>query len=256
MMGRNEEPLLETQVTKPVKRRRRPREADQITDVAAEEAFDSALTESIRARWVFWSETGDLAPDLIMPQVNPIYKNVPAWPSDRLAFLTVERDHSTVIATDGLSDPFESGNQGSQGYGVEFFMDLAERPLSEQSRTIAVETLMTAAYNTVARGGLDDLLDDHGVFSMEFPESDLPGTHLTADGSSGVLLGGPLADFSEEPILGPLGDIEIVSITLLTGKETEYIRREGASARAEIAQNLLEAGIGHRTVVGRPSIIQ
>ncbi|PCJ82805.1 MAG: hypothetical protein COA52_19975 [Hyphomicrobiales bacterium] len=255
-MGRREEPANDLQANKPTRRRRRTRDADQITDVAEEEAFDSALTESIRARWLFWSETGDLAPDLIMPQVNPIYKNVPAWPSDRLAFLTIERDVSTIITTDGLSDPFESGSQGSQGYGIELFMDLAERPLSEQSRTIAVETLMTAAYNTVARGGLDDLLEEHGVFSMEFPESDLPATHLTADGSAGVLLGGPLAEFSADPILGPLGDIELISITLLTGRETELIRRNGAGARAEIAQNLLEAGIGHRSVVGRPSIIQ
>ncbi len=254
MMGRR--PAVEPVV--PAKKgpsRRRVRDADDITDIAAEQAFDGALTESIRARWTYWSKLGDLAPDLIAPQVNAIYKNVPAWPSDRLAFLTIERDASTVLATDGLSDPFEDINGGNQGFRVEFFMDIAERPLSETSRGIAVETLMTIAYNTVARGGIEDLLDEFGLISMEIPESDLPATHLTSDGSAGVLLGGPKADFSTLYVDGPLGDIELVSLTLLTGRETDLIRKKGAGARADIAQNLLESGIGHRTIIGRPSII-
>ncbi len=235
--------------------RKRFRDVDEITDIAAEEAFDGALTESIRARWVFWQELGDLAPELIAPQVNSIYKNIPAWPSDRLAFLTIEREGSTVLATDGLSDPFHDNHQGNQGFGLEFFMDIAERPMSEQSRNIAVETLMTVAYNTVARGGMEDLLDEFGVISMEIPESDLPATHLTADGSACILMGAPKADFDTLYIDGPMGDIALISLTLLTGRETNLIRKFGASARADIAQNLLEAGIGHRTIVGRPSII-
>ncbi|MCR9235797.1 MAG: hypothetical protein NXI17_03940 [Alphaproteobacteria bacterium] len=254
MMGRR--PEIEPVV--PAKRsgsRRRVREVDDITDIAAEEAFDGALTESIRARWTYWNTLGDLAPDLIAPQVNPIYKNVPAWPSDRLAFLTIEREASTIMATDGLSDPFEDQNRSSQGFRVEFFIDITERPLSEQSRHIAVETLMTIAYNTVARGGVEDLLDEYGLISMEIPESDLPATHLTSDGSAGILLGGPKADFETLYVDGPLGDIELVSLTLLTGRETDLIRKKGASARADIAQNLLESGIGHRTIIGRPSII-
>lgn len=255
MMGRRPEVAP---VVPPAKRRspkRHIREADDITDIAAEEAFDGALTESIRARWSYWNEFGDLAPNLIAPQVNPIYKNVPAWPSDRLAFLTIERESSTVMATDGLSDPFDDRNEGTQGFGVEFFIDITERPMSEYSRNIAVETLMTIAYNTVARGGVEDLLDEFGLISMEIPESDLPATHLTSDGSAGILLGGPKADFDTLYIDGPMGQIELVSLTLLTGRETDLIRKRGANARADIAQNLLESGIGHRTIIGRPSII-
>lgn len=254
MMGRRVEAKAEPTL-KPRGKSRRIREADDITDIAAEEAFDGALTESIRARWTFWAEHGDLAPDLISPQVNPIYKNVPAWPSDRLAFLTLERDDSTILATDGLSDPFDDLNKGNQGFGVEFFIDIAERPLSDMSRNIAVEILLTVAYNTVARGGVEDLLDDFGLVSMEIPESDLPATHLTSDGNACILLGGPKADLDTLYVDGPMGSIELISLTLLTGRETELIRRKGASGRADIAQNLLEAGIGHKTVVGRPSII-
>lgn len=254
MMGRRAEAPIEPSLKARV-RPRRVRDADDITDIAAEEAFDGALTESIRARWTFWKEQGDLAPDLISPQVNPIYKNVPAWPSDRLAFLTLERPESTVLATDGLSDPFDDLNKGNQGFGVEYFIDIAERPLSDSSRNIAVEILMTVAYNTVARGGVEDLLDDFGLVSLEIPESDLPGTHLTSDGNACVLMGGPKADFETLYVDGPMGNIELISLTLLTGRETEFIRQKGANARADIAQSLLEAGIGHKTVIGRPSII-
>ena len=69
MMGRRPD----TEPKPPVKTRnsrKRFRDVDEITDIAAEEAFDGALTESIRARWVFWQQLGDLAPELIAPQVN------------------------------------------------------------------------------------------------------------------------------------------------------------------------------------------
>lgn len=255
MLGRDDAGSKSEPAMRKGKAVRRPREAEELTNVAAEDLFDSALTESIRARWAFWLEIGDMAPDLMVPQVNPIYKNVPAWPSDRLALLTVEREESTIISTDGLSDPFEGVRNGSQGFGVELFMDVAERPLSDLSRTVCVETLLSLAYTIVARGGVDDLRESYGVFSMELPESDLPNTHLTQEGSLCVLLGGPRPDFKPVSTDGPLEEITFLSVTLLTGKEAEIVRQEGASGRADIAQSLLEAGIGHRNVLGRPSIL-
>lgn len=51
------------------------------------------------------------------------------------------------------------------------------------------------------------------------------------------------------------GDIKLVAATLLTVTELRYLRGKGAAGRDELAALLRQAGVGHTSLLARPSVI-
>ncbi|MEG1052532.1 MAG: hypothetical protein RSF79_10870, partial [Janthinobacterium sp.] len=59
------------------------------------------------ARDAFYGTLGTVDADVLAPLVNPAFMGGPRWPSLRQAWRVIRRPDSIVIASDGLSDPFE-----------------------------------------------------------------------------------------------------------------------------------------------------
>lgn len=243
-----------------------PAAAQDKAATAAEEggeAADAAFEQSWQKRDAFWAGVGSVEKDVLGHLISPGLMGGPQWPTTRQAYKVVRRAHSIVIATDGLSDPFEDGRKGN-GFGMELFVETADilpahagRPgdISRLSESWAFE-LVSHVAGTVARvGGISAQLDQYGVLSMELPGvsqshaigKQVPARYVTADDSLGVLIGMPVEGFSAAVEGMPLSPVRMVPVTIITAAELEALRTGGADARRALAEELARQGRHHRS---------
>lgn len=67
-----------------------------------EEHFD----QSVELKNAFWNKIGTIESDVLTHIINPAFMGGPAWPSLRQAFMKIDTSEGTIIASDGLSDPY------------------------------------------------------------------------------------------------------------------------------------------------------
>lgn len=75
--------------------------------VVGKEAGAQMLATACAARDAFYASLGAMDADVLAPLVNPAFMGGPRWPSLRQAWRVIRRADSILIASDGLSDPFE-----------------------------------------------------------------------------------------------------------------------------------------------------
>lgn len=233
---------------------------------------DSAACEASQAaRDAYWSGIGQVEPDLLAPLISPGLMGGPAWPATRQAYRVVRRGGSLILATDGLSDPFEGVTGGGNGFGMELFLETAEidpalagapGDISGLGRSWAFEILQNVAASVAGAGGVMPMLQRHGVLSMELPgfsqahslPRQLPAGFATADDSLGVLIGGPAPDFAVRIPGMPLSPVQAVPVVLLRAEELEALRQGGAEARRALAERLAAAPQRHRSSLVRAAL--
>lgn len=219
----------------------------------------------------WWATIGRPGPDLIAAFVNPAFGGGPLWPGLRRAFRVVRRGDTTILATDGLSDPFLGEPPEVNGLGLELFVETADIPpsclgteedVAPLAKSWAFALLAHVGDLVAGEGeGFAETLDRYGVISTEIPGAEeqpalkqLPPGFVTEDGAIGVLIGAPAPDFPAVIRDMPLTAVRIVPVVLLRADELEAIRDGGAEARRAIAERLGAAAGGHRSSLGRPSV--
>lgn len=222
-------------------------------------SIEDILEASSRAREDCWKQVGTLEPLVLSHLVNPAFMGGPRWPAMRQAFRVVRRPNGNVIiASDGLSDPFDDislGEGNVNGFGLEFFI---ETPAVEVSETIhnikqswQFQLLYTVSQLAAGHGGIRGIMDDMTLLSTEaegvsdsIPE-EYKASHVNAAGRVGALLGLTelSTDVSEpdsvvpERVEGmPLTDVLLVNIKLLTLPELKLITEQGAEGRNHLAE--------------------
>lgn len=218
-----------------------------------------------------WSSIGALEPDVLGHLISPGLTGGPSWPTTRQAYRVVRRAGGILLATDGMSDPFEGdGAPVANGFGMELFLETPDIPaelcgapgdITRLSQSWAFELLSHVAGIVADAGGIVDRLEQYGALSMELPGvghshaigPQLPAHYITADDSVGVLLGAPAPDFPDLIEDTPLSPVRLVPLVLLTADELEYLRQGGGAARRDVAQRLAEGPHGHRSVLARES---
>lgn len=85
--------------------------------------------------------------------------------------------------------------------------------------------------------------------------SQVPPAFITEDDCVGILLGGPAPDFATRLEDMPLSSVTLVPVVLITAAELDYIRSGGQAARQDLLQRLQSAGIGHRSLLTRASVV-
>lgn len=226
----------------------------------------------------FWASVGLVEPDLLSHLVSPGLIGGPAWPTTRQAYRVVRRaDGSTLIATDGLSDPFDDGGEEEEasavnGFELELFAESADLPagtagapgdIAPLAGSWLLELVRNVAGTVAQAGGIAGHLDRHGVLSMEIPgvssstaiSAQLPARYVTADDALGILIGAPAPDFAASIEDMPLSPVRLVPIVLLTAAELGEIRAGDEETRDAIAARLAAMPSGHRSDLGRPSIV-
>lgn len=219
-----------------------------------------------------WGSVGTVERDVLSYIISPSFSGGPYWPSTRQAYRVIRRGDKVIIATEGLSDPFDDAEGIGNGFEVELFIETADipeharGPLGEVDpfkRSWAFELVEHVAKTVAGAGGITHQLEQHGALSLEIPgfsrshhmSDQLPELFVTDDDSTGVLLGAPEPDFPTQLDDMPLSPVRLVPVVLITAPELEYVRSGGRSAREELVSRLKAAGIGHMSSLHRASVV-
>jgi hypothetical protein len=223
---------------------------------------DSTLVQSQRRRDVFWQGVGALENDVLGHLISPGLLGGPRWPTTRQAYRVVRREGGTVLlATDGMSDPFdtEDAERTVNGFECELFLETGDLAPAELGAPGNIEPLkhswafelLSSIASTVAEAeGARAAFDAYGVLSIEVPgvsrshaiKEAVPARFVTSDDAIGVLVGGPAPDFPERIEDMPLSPVRLLPVVLLTA--------------AELAERLGQSMGRHRCDFVRASIVE
>ena len=241
-------------------------------DSAAEAATQAAREASADCLDRHWQGVGAVEQDVLGYLISPSFTGGPQWPSTRQAYRVVRRGESILLATEGLSDPFDDVEGMGNGFEMELFLETADIPEHARGKpgdvdplkySWAFELLQHVAGTVADAGGIVEQIEQHGVLSLELPgvsQSQHIGEQLTAhfvsdDDTVGVLLGGPAADFPMRLDDMPLSPVSLIPVVLITAGELDYVRTGGRAARENLVQRLQAAGVGHRSDLQRVSVV-
>lgn len=256
----------------------RPKVAEQPTAPAPEPAMTAAEAANQAAREagcarldLHWQSVGEVEQDVLGYIISPSLMGGPHWPSTRQAYRVVRRANSIVLATDGLSDPFDDVEGGGNGFELELFIESPDFPeaartpgdVSPFMRTWAFDVLRTVASTVADAGGIGHQLERYGVLSLELPGvsqspcmgDEIPAHFISEDDCLGVLVGGPAPDFATHLADMPLSPVTLVPVVLITSAELDYVRAGGGQARNDLVQRLQAAGHGHVSKLSRESVV-
>lgn len=220
--------------------------------------LEDVFQQTCAARDAFWKEWGDVDPYVLAPLVNPAFMRGPRWPHLRQALATVRRGSLTLLASDGLSDPFDDEDPPTQqGYGVEFFALTKDEIPARATGSWLCGMLWQICLNAADSGQFRSLIDKYGVIVTELYDVPVPDGWKNAEGRVGVLLGltesGPSGVPSELAL--PAGDIRVVNVKLLTLAELNFAAERRAEGRAELARRFQSAPGAQRSSLSRPSVV-
>jgi hypothetical protein len=181
----------------------------------------------------------------------------PTWPSLRQAFLTINTPERTILASDGLSDPYDdmdtnSANAPYNGFGLEVYV-ATEKLTVPVNTTWQFQLAYQAAQVMADQGNVISLINDLTYITTEFYDVDVP-EFRNADGRVGAFIGLPDATMPGEVQLS-IEPVKMVNIKLMTLPELEYVINNGAEGRAKLAALYMAQGNATLSTLHRASVI-
>lgn len=214
---------------------------------------DSRVAAARCARHSVYAGWGRLLTRELAPLPSPATFCSPRWPAGHATWRVVETDTSTIVVSDGLSDPFVEENIPG-GYQVEVCAETPGR-FAEIADSWLFELVHEVAQLVAGCGDFVDLLAQHPCIAtvMELPT--LPEHLKDADGQSGALVGLPTPRFPQGLDL-PDGPVRLLPIKLLTPQELEYvISVDGDEDRRQQLAAHFAGPQGHLSLLNRPSVV-
>ncbi|AZZ53961.1 MULTISPECIES: suppressor of fused domain protein [Rathayibacter] len=212
-----------------------------------------ALAEAVAEdRAQLWRSVGDLDRTVVVSTEDPGVRGGARWPTDHRAFLRVERGPSVVLATDGLSDPFDRLARPGTGLGLELCLEtsaLRGIPAADlwnhwQFRVLYEAARLAALQGVCCRTGVD---------TATLPGAAAPAAWADERGSVGVLLGLRGGGLPERLELAT-GDVELVTVTPLWPEEYAWASVD-TTAREEIASRLRALPHDELVHTARPRVV-
>ena len=227
--------------------------------VVGKEAGAQMLAAACAARDAFYASLGAMDADVLAPLVNPSFMGGPRWPSLRQAWRVIRRNDSIVIASDGLSDPFEDDDDVfvPRGHLLEVCI---EAPLSafdgqEVAQSWLFDVIYQVSQNVADHGSIDLLVQRHGSVSMVLDVESPPEGLEDENEQVGVLID-DTAPAIPASFATPYGDVMMLTATVLQPAELAHIgnAEDRAGARAALAQALAASPTGRMSVADRPAV--
>ena len=220
--------------------------------------YQQHFDTSCQLRNDLWNSVGQLDPDVIAHLINPSFMGGPTWPSLRQAFATIRTPERTIIASDGLSDPYDDSetnpaNAPYNGFGLEVYV--AAEPITGGVQTTWEFQLLYQAAQLVAQNGsIINLFEEMPFLSTELYDVDVPAEYRNAEGRVGVLLG--LSDEKiPDTVQLSLESVKMVNVKLLTLAELDYVIANGEEGRLKLAELIQQQGNATISTLKRKSVI-
>lgn len=203
-----------------------------------EQQIEKHFQQSCDLRDAFWDKVGTPDPDVLTHLINPAFMGGPCWPSLRQAFKTVRRDSSTVIVSDGLSDPFDDPKNEEEesynGFGLELYVETPGN-LDPVMGSWQFDLIYQISQFAAQVGNLQPMLRQMKFLTSELYNVEVPPEWKNEEERVGIMIGVP-SDSIPGSVELSLEKIDIVNVKLLTIRELEYILEKGEAGRNEVAE--------------------
>lgn len=230
-------------------------------DRPAPDTLDALANDAYVARERFWKTLGTLEPDSLLPSRLFSLSGGPRWPATREAWRMIRRPLSTLMCTDGLSDPLEEDPE-RQGFRVEVLGEAPGRIASlTDSMSHWLYWLVSAAGQAIAgydnnngAGAFHALIERYGHLSTVVKIPGLPEDFVDDQGNAGVLIGMPSevlpAGFE---IAGK--PVRLLAVKLLHRRELAYIDESDETMTARRNEIVALFKGQHVSRIDRPSVV-
>lgn len=222
--------------------------------------YEEHFKISSEKRTSLWKQIGHLFKDVVGAMINPTFMGGPRWPSFRQAHIGVQLENGTIIASDGLSDPYDDydntpENQSYNGVGIEVYSITENKYASIHEIIDSWEFKVVRQVSNLAASNpnISYTLNEYKYISSAINGAGLPDAFVNEQGEAGILLGLENNIVPDDLQLS-IEKISLVNVTLLTDKELKFILENGANGRNEIAQKLKDKGF-YTLVNQRPSVV-
>jgi hypothetical protein len=223
-----------------------------------EEHFD----RSVALRNEFWAKIGKLHSDVVAHAINPAFMGGPAWPSIRQAFIKIDTPQGTIVASDGLSDPYSdfddnAANQGYNGVGCEFYLQCDEviEDFTAFQSSWQFQVLYQMAQQAASNPNIAGIIEEYTYISTELYDCDGVGeAFMNEEGRVGVLVGLPSTIVPSHVQLS-IENVRMVNVKLLTLAELNYIIERGPEGRTELGELLLKQDPASKSSLTRVSVV-
>lgn len=178
----------------------------------------------------------------------------PEWPAGA-AWLAARHGGNACIISDGLSDPWVERDKPETGLGVEVFIETpdaglaGDAPLTKLADTWLFPLIAEVSHTLAGYAKLCEKLLAGELLSLEFNIDHIK----DGRGRVGALLSKPRQAAAD--LTMPGGTVSLIAATLLTVNELKFLRGKGPAGRLELADNLYDAGVGHLSLLHRPSVV-
>ncbi|MCQ8130217.1 hypothetical protein [Methylomonas rivi] len=178
----------------------------------------------------------------------------PEWPAGA-AWLAARHGGNACIISDGLSDPWVERDKPETGLGVEVFIETPDAgiastaPLPKLADTWLFPLIAEVSHTLAGYARLCEKLLAGELLSLEFNIDHIK----DGRGRVGALLSKPRQD--SIGLSMPGGTVSLIAATLLTADELKFLRGKGLAGRLELADKLYAAGVGHLSLLHRPSVV-
>lgn len=216
------------------------------------EEIDALIESACKAREMAYGAWGTMDPYVLAPMINPSLTGGPSWPATRQGYREIAKPSGLIVATDGLSDPFDDGGP-THGFGIELLIETDEA-LKTARGTWVFDAITQLAANAASHGGLRDLLVELGLLSIELNDLQVPETYIGSTGRVGFMLmqpGPPLPTRVEHPG----GDAMLIAAKLLTAAEQAHVATHGEEGRRDLALKFSADRTHHVSSITRTSVV-
>ncbi|MGH3727573.1 MAG: hypothetical protein ACRDTU_02345 [Micromonosporaceae bacterium] len=219
---------------------------------------DELCRRTAAVRRQAWSTWGTPDDDVLGHLINPMLMGGPRWPNTRQAFQVVRRPGAVMVASDGLADPSDEEDGATvNGLGIEAYAVTTE-PVDDVRNTWLFDLVWQTSQNIASFGAeFTEIAQQWPLVSLELYDVSIPETHEDRyfnEERVGVLLG--LGDDAPPAtVAGPLSEIRLLNVKLLTLHELEYVAEHGYPGRQKLAKRLAVQGDPLVSTLDRPSVI-
>lgn len=206
---------------------------------------ETRCDKTFAARDAAWEAYGTTDPYFLSPMINPSFAGGPTWPNLRQAFRIIRGPLGTILASDGLSDPFDDSwadPPSQNGFALEVYAVAERDPATDVIPAWMLPVVAGFARIVAEHGGIHTLLDELGTLSTELHDVPIPEPlqprYVNAAGRVGLLVGLTSPDVPAR-FAGPVSTIRLVNLKLLTVDELGLITANADAGRAELTRRIL-----------------
>lgn len=222
--------------------------------------YEDHCDKSAKARDEFWATIGEVNPDVISHLANPGLMGGPKWPSLRQAYKVVHGAETTILASDGLSDPYfdmETNEQTAKynGLGLEFYIEIpGSLSMEEATKSWQFQALFQVCQNAAHAGNFINAIEKFKHVSLEVYDIDVTEEFKGEKDQLGVLMGLE-SDKVPSRVKLSLEEIQVVNIKALTKSELACILEEGKTGRDKLVDAFLQDPTGTISSLDRKSVV-